>query len=335
MVDPPKPADQSCKSDGSGGGNSSKPDHKDPYFTSSSDLPGTEVKPVDDLEKLLNWQCIQALLVQWVLNTIDPMIKTQISFYDKVSSLWEMLKKRYSASHTTRKQQLKVELAACIQTPSMSIEAYFGKLQPLWDKVHNLTPLPTCDFGGITEQLMAMRLEERYHEFMYGLNRELYGSIRSVLNTQNPLPSLDTAYQKIREEESMQRSHDTSIGNELVALTLRNNSRVPDYGDKSKLSCTLCKKLGHDIITCFLKVCYPEWWETRHMRGSRGGFAAGSSVASEAMPVSTSGGAGAAGVRPASTGAALNAVVGGLSRGCITWDRPVPWPVEGLEPFPR
>ncbi|GAA0144007.1 hypothetical protein LIER_04561 [Lithospermum erythrorhizon] len=118
----------------------------------------------------------------------------------------------------------------------MSIEAYFGKLQPLWDELHNLTPLPMCACGGITEQLMNMKLKERYHDFMYGLNRELYGSIRSALNTQDPLPSLDTAYQKIQEEESMRKVTDTFLGTELVALSLRSGTRLPDYGDKSKLS---------------------------------------------------------------------------------------------------
>ncbi|GAA0159498.1 transmembrane signal receptor [Lithospermum erythrorhizon] len=146
----------------------------------------------------------------------------------------------------------------------MSVEEYFGKLQPLWDELHNLTPFPVCACGGITEQLMNMRLEERYHDVMYRLNRELYGSLRSALNAQEPLPSLDTAYQKIREDESQRKSSDTSIGNEFVALTLRCNSRMGDYGDKSKLFCTLCKKQGHDITTCFLKVGYPDWWEIRN-----------------------------------------------------------------------
>ncbi|GAA0165645.1 hypothetical protein LIER_40028 [Lithospermum erythrorhizon] len=121
--------------------------------------------------------------------------------------------------------------------------------------------------------------EERYHDFMYGLNREFYGSIRSALNTQDPLPSLDTADQNIREEESMRKATDTSLGTELVALSLRSGTRLPDYGDKSKLSCTHCKKQGHDITICFLKVGYPEWWETRHRRGQRGVSTTGSRAA--------------------------------------------------------
>ncbi|GAA0161659.1 hypothetical protein LIER_17921 [Lithospermum erythrorhizon] len=269
MVDPPKTTNPSGNSGGSGGSNPPKPDHKDPYYTSSSDPPGNIITPIVlcssnydewarstrlsftsrrkitflegtkiklDPDKLFDWRCIQALLIQWVLNTIDPTIKKQIYFYEEVSPLWEMLRKRYSASHATRKQQLKSELAACVQTSSMSIEEYFGKLQPLWDELHNLTPLPTCACGA--------------------------------------LASLDTAYQKIREEESLWKASDAPIVNEFVALSLRSNPRMGDYVDKAKLWCTHCKKQGHEASTCFLKVGYPEWWENRNRRGVRSGAAA-------------------------------------------------------------
>ncbi|GAA0162877.1 transmembrane signal receptor [Lithospermum erythrorhizon] len=109
----------------------------------------------------------------------------------------------------------------------------------------------------------------------------LWDELHNLTPFPEPLPSLDTAYQKIREEESQRKSSDTSIGNEFVALALRSNSRMGDYGDKSKLFCTLCKKQGHDITTCFLKVGYPDWWETRNRKGGRsgGGVAPGNRVA--------------------------------------------------------
>ncbi|GAA0159230.1 hypothetical protein LIER_16056 [Lithospermum erythrorhizon] len=120
---------------------------------------------------------------------------------------------------------------------------------------------------------MTIRLEERYHDFMYGLNRELYGSVRSALNTQEPLPSLDTSYQKIREQESLWKASDNTVGNVFVAFSLRSNPRMGNYVDKSKLWCNHCKKQGHDSPTYFLKVGYLEWWETRNRRGARSGAA--------------------------------------------------------------
>ncbi|GAA0167451.1 hydrolase [Lithospermum erythrorhizon] len=110
--------------------------------------------------------------------------------------------------------------------------------------------------------------------------------------TEDPFPSLDTAYQKIREEECMRKAIDTSLGTKLVTLSLRSGTRLPDCRDKSKLSCTHCKKQGHDITICFFKVGYLKWWETRNQRGPRGGSAIRSRAA----------------VQSASERAALNAV---------------------------
>ncbi|GAA0183138.1 hypothetical protein LIER_30606 [Lithospermum erythrorhizon] len=44
---------------------------------------------------------------------------------------------------------------------------------------------------------------------------------------------------------------------------------VDPYGYKSKLLYTHCHRQGHDITTCFLKIGYPEFWETRFRRGLR------------------------------------------------------------------
>ncbi|GAA0184306.1 hypothetical protein LIER_31594 [Lithospermum erythrorhizon] len=97
---------------------------------------------------------------------------------------------------------------------------------------------------------MTMRLEDHYHDFMYGLNCDLYGSIRSSLNTHEPLPFLEAAYQKIREEESLRKASDAPIGNEFVALSFRSNPRMGDY------------------------VGYREWWETLNRKGVRSGATA-------------------------------------------------------------
>ncbi|XP_019154244.1 PREDICTED: uncharacterized protein LOC109150716 [Ipomoea nil] len=46
-----------------------------------------------------------------------------------------------------------------------------------------------------------------------------------------------------------------------------------DKPDKSHLSCTHCKKSGHDVSQCFEIHGYPDWYENRgnNARGERGG----------------------------------------------------------------
>ena len=54
-------------------------------------------------------------------------------------------------------------------------------------------------------------------------------------------------------------------------LSTASNSITSDSRDKSGMICTHCKKTGHDVATCFAKIGYPEWWETRPRReGERG-----------------------------------------------------------------
>ena len=67
----------------------------------------------------------------------------------------------------------------------MSVEEYMGKLQPIWEELHNLTPLSLCDCGNCTcnllEQQMKIRKTAQLHDFLFGLYIEFYGTVRSNL----------------------------------------------------------------------------------------------------------------------------------------------------------
>lgn len=51
----------------------------------------------------------------------------------------------------------------------------------MWDEQAAYFPLPTCTCGEVAAKLQAMRDEEHFQDFMYGLNVELYGHTRSNL----------------------------------------------------------------------------------------------------------------------------------------------------------
>ena len=102
---------------GGDGGGSSVPSYKDPYYLSPNDQPGllittvvfkddnfaewsrsvrlslkakrkitflngTEVKPIDDPAKMADWDVVQAYLVQWILNIVNPSLNI-INFFMK------------------------------------------------------------------------------------------------------------------------------------------------------------------------------------------------------------------------------------------------------------
>lgn len=110
-------------------------------------LEGMISKPTEE-KGLRDWRCLQAMLVQWILNTIDPSVKKTLPYFEEAKPLWDVLKQRFDVGNGPRKQQIKAALADCRQTKTMSIAEYFGRLQPLWDELATYNPLPICRCGG-------------------------------------------------------------------------------------------------------------------------------------------------------------------------------------------
>ncbi|GAA0152796.1 hypothetical protein LIER_11187 [Lithospermum erythrorhizon] len=97
-------------------------------------ITGVVPKPTDDTG-MMNWKCVQAMLVQWILNTIDVSLRKTLPYFEEARPSWVVLQKRFDVGNGTRKQQIKEALADCKQSKTMSVAEYFGKLQPLWDEL--------------------------------------------------------------------------------------------------------------------------------------------------------------------------------------------------------
>ncbi|KAK9699375.1 hypothetical protein RND81_08G169900 [Saponaria officinalis] len=222
------------------------------------------------------------------MNTIDPEVKSLLSNYDDAKCLWDDLHERFSLVNGPRIQQLKSEIAKCIQTPTMTVAVYYGKLSMLWDELDKHEPLISytcrkceCNVG---KQHATRRDSDRLHQFLLGLLPDLYGSLRSVLLSQDPLPTLNRAFQTISQEERM-RGIDRAKENivESTGFTVRTSPRPPpriipqlSKAEKKALFCSHCKKSGHDVTMCFdLLGEIPDWWyelksAKPKQKGSRG-----------------------------------------------------------------
>ena len=103
-----------------------------------------------------------------------------------------------------RIQQLRAELAECKQR-GLTIVAYFGKLKKLWEELANFEQMPMCKCGLCTCNLGAAlekkREEEKAHQFLMGLDEIVYGTVRSNLLAQDPLPNLNRLYSTLVQEE--------------------------------------------------------------------------------------------------------------------------------------
>lgn len=127
---------------------------------------GTIKRPEDDSPEIEDWWTVNSMLVSWIFNTIEPALRSTVSYMEDAKDLWDEIKQRFSVSNGPRVQQLRPDLANCKQS-GQAIVTYYGRLKFLWDELNNYDSIPACDCGGckcgITSKLEKRREEERIH----------------------------------------------------------------------------------------------------------------------------------------------------------------------------
>ncbi|XP_012830557.1 PREDICTED: uncharacterized protein LOC105951653 [Erythranthe guttata] len=245
---------------------------------------GTLVKPEDDSNEIEDWWMVNSMLVAWIFNTIEPSLRSTITYVETVKELWEDLRQRFSIGNGPRVHQLKADLAVCKQR-GQTVVAYYGRLKMMWDELVNYDPIPTCRCNGckydISVTLERKREEERVHQFLMGLDDMVYGTVRSNILSMEPLPNMNRAYAMIVQEErhrNIARSKEDRGDAVGFAAQLGPNVRVAAIRGKEKLiTCGQCGKSGHESNACYQVIGYPEWWgdrpreRERSDRGRRGG----------------------------------------------------------------
>ncbi|KAJ4717147.1 Retrovirus-related Pol polyprotein from transposon TNT 1-94 [Melia azedarach] len=215
------------------------------------------------------------------MNTIESSIRSTLTYYEDAREMWMVLKGRFCVVNGTRIYQLKSSLADCKQGKTESVASYFGRISKIWDDLATYVKLPTCSCDecscggctcGLAAQYQKLLREDRLHWFLVGVDG-VYASARSQLLNQDPLPSLDRAYQVLTQEENLRggefqgnrEDRDTMMAMK-VQSDGRGKSKVIDNFDKF---CVHCNRKGHDESSCFQLHGFPDWWGDRP-RGGRG-----------------------------------------------------------------
>lgn len=140
-----------------------------------------------------DWTAINAMLISWITNTIDPTLKASLSKFREVKPFWDHLKQRFAQTNGPRIQQLRASIAKCEQTKSMSVSTYYGTLHAIWQELDRHEPLISCSCckSCTTGERHEIRLAKaRLHGFLMGLYPEYYSSLRTQILSQDPLPVL-------------------------------------------------------------------------------------------------------------------------------------------------
>lgn len=215
-------------------------------------IDGTLLRPEEGSANLEDWWTNNSLLVSWIMNTVEPALRSTISHMEVAQDLWDDIKERFSIMNGPRIQQLKAELVECKQK-GLTIVTYYGKLKKLWEELGNCEQIPSCKCGLCTCNLGSMlekkREEEKVHQVLMGLDETVYATVRSNLLAQDPLPTLNKVYSTLVQEErvhTVTRAKDEK--GEVMAFAVQGGSRYKDKnGGKEKIgTCIHCNCLVHD-----------------------------------------------------------------------------------------
>ncbi|XP_074318895.1 uncharacterized protein LOC141655730 [Silene latifolia] len=156
----------------------------------------------------------------WLRNVINPKLHLSIAFESStVSEIWEELKDQYSVGNAPRVHQLKEDLAECKQG-RLSVVEYYTKLKTIWDELANYSKVPSCTCGAAAV-IAKEREKEKLHQFLMGLDRTVYGQVRTNLLMEYPITTLPRAYAVILREERHSKMEKIKEENNEAAMAAR------------------------------------------------------------------------------------------------------------------
>lgn len=235
-------------------------------------IKGTLKKPEETSPDLENWLTVNSMIVGWIRASIEPKVRSTVTYIMEAYQLWEDLKQRFSVGNTVRVHQIKAHLASCRQE-GLSVLDYFGKLSKLWEELQVYQPIHAC-MCGAAAAIAKEREHEKIHQFVMGLDDSRFVNISTSVIGLDLLPSLGEIYNKmVREEQRLAsaRSHEQQ---EAVGLVARQSSTPPrrdassdstsNRGDNSILrSRLICSHYGcsdHEKRYYWQLVRFPDWY---------------------------------------------------------------------------
>ncbi|XP_074297203.1 uncharacterized protein LOC141627900 [Silene latifolia] len=237
---------------------------------------GSLKRPVGSAD-LEDWSTANYTVIAWIFNTIDSTIRSSISYRDTAVELWDDIRNRFSRGNGIKVYQLESEISDCKQKDEESVMEFYGSLKKLWDDVNDYDALPTCDCSGckchISDTLRQRRETKQTRKFLMGLLPH-YSTARSTILGITPLPSLDSVYSRIVQEEEVRNI--TQEVPAAMALAVQGKKQSTKQG-RPRLTCSHCHKPGHSEPNCWDKYGYPDG------RGPRSGTVSGTGASSSTV----------------------------------------------------
>lgn len=247
------------------------------------------------------------MIVGWIWTTIEPRVRSTVTFITYAHKLWENLKTRFSVGNKVRVHQLMAKLAMCHQDGQAVID-YYGRLAKIWEEIQIYKPPLSCTCAAASAYEKEKE-EEHVHQFFMGLVESRFGHIGTAIIEADELPSLGKVYAKvIREEDRLnsaknrEQQQQDAVGfvtrreplaepasytprrdfRDVASNPLRFDSLYVSDGNRATTRiCSHCGRSGHDNNFCWKIIGYPVWMQDRNRNNGRvsgrGGRFSGSS----------------------------------------------------------
>lgn len=161
---------------------------------------GALPKPAEDSTNLESWLSVNSMIVGLIRTSIEPRVRSTVTFITEAHKLWENLKKRFEVGNKVRVHQLMEQLASCRQNGQAVID-YYGRLAMMWEELQTYKPPPVCSCSAAAVYEKE-REEERVHQFIMGLDESCFGNVVTAIIEADELPDLGKAYAKVIREEA-------------------------------------------------------------------------------------------------------------------------------------
>ena len=151
------------------------------------------------------WDMVNSMLCSWLVNVIELKLLMSATYSATAKNTWDDLKKRYGTTNTPKIHKLKSDIANCKQG-GLEVGEFHSKLVNLWNELNNLVKVPVCTCSGwkcgVSSKILVMYEEDKTHQFLMGLNDELYSTLPSQILALNPPPTLDRIFNMTQQEET-------------------------------------------------------------------------------------------------------------------------------------
>ncbi|XP_052107390.1 uncharacterized protein LOC127740472 [Arachis duranensis] len=235
---------------------------------------GTITKPEKGDSLFEPWKRCNTYVVSWLNLSLESSISQSVIWNNVAHDIWNELEHRYHQGDRYRVAELQEELYA-IRQGELDVTSYYTKLKTIWEELDNFRSIPMCQCGVTCNcglgVIRSHRSEDQITRFLRGLNNQ-YSAVRSQVMMMNPLPSSNDVFAMLTQQERQFQSELLSpqiVNNSTLSLNFvesgqnrgkgrgRGGRNQSGRGQSRKVQCAHCRKLGHNIESCYKKHGYP------------------------------------------------------------------------------